>query len=91
MRTSLPVRSPPARSSSSNFSTARATRLSSSRSAPTSTRCPTARSAPNSHPDLLIAAAAEAAGVPILHYDEDYDRIAAITGQPAEWLAPRGT
>jgi predicted nucleic acid-binding protein len=43
------------------------------------------------HPDLLIAAAAEAAGVPILHYDEDYDRIAAITGQPTRWLAPAGS
>jgi predicted nucleic acid-binding protein len=43
------------------------------------------------HPDLLIAAAAEAAGVPVLHYDEDYDRIAAITGQEAHWLAPRGS
>jgi len=43
------------------------------------------------HPDLLIAAAAETAGVTVLHYDEDYDRIAAITGQPVRWLAPRGT
>lgn len=43
------------------------------------------------HPDLLIAAAAEAAGIPVLHYDEDYDRIAAITGQEVHWLAPRGT
>jgi len=43
------------------------------------------------HPDLLIAAGAEAAGVEILHYDEDYDRIAAITGQPVRWLAPRGS
>jgi predicted nucleic acid-binding protein len=43
------------------------------------------------HPDLLIAAAAEAAGFPVLHYDEDYDRIAAITGQEVHWLAPRGT
>ncbi len=43
------------------------------------------------HPDLLIAAGAEAAGVEILHYDEDYDRIAAITGQPIRWLAPRGS
>ena len=32
--------------------------------------------------DLLIAAAAEAASVTVLHYDEDFDRIAAITGQP---------
>ena len=43
------------------------------------------------HPDLLIAAAAEAAGATLLHYDEDYDRIAAITGQPTQWIAPRGT
>ena len=43
------------------------------------------------HPDLLIAAAAEAAGVTILHYDEDYDRIATVTGQPVRWLAPRGS
>jgi predicted nucleic acid-binding protein len=42
------------------------------------------------HPDLLIAAAAEAADVSVLHYDEDYDRIAAITGQPTRWLAPKG-
>jgi len=40
---------------------------------------------------LLIAAAAEAAGIGVRHYDEDYDRIAAIIGQPVRWLAPRGT
>jgi predicted nucleic acid-binding protein len=43
------------------------------------------------HADLLIAAAAESACLPLLHYDEDYDRIAAVTGQPVEWLAPRGS
>jgi predicted nucleic acid-binding protein len=43
------------------------------------------------HPDLLIAAVAESAGIPVLHYDEDYDRIAAVTGQPTRWLAPRGS
>jgi predicted nucleic acid-binding protein len=43
------------------------------------------------HPDLLIAAAAEAAGVTVLHYDEDYDRIAEITRQPVRWLAPKGS
>lgn len=43
------------------------------------------------HPDLLVAAAAESAGMPVLHYDEDFDRIAAITGQPVRWLAPRGS
>ena len=43
------------------------------------------------HPDLLIAAAAEAAGVPVVHYDEDYDRIAEMTGQATRWLAPVGS
>jgi len=43
------------------------------------------------HPDLLIAAAAETADIAVLHYDEDYDHIAAITGQPMRWLAPKGT
>jgi predicted nucleic acid-binding protein len=43
------------------------------------------------HPDLLIAAAAEAAGIPLLHYDEDYERIARVTGQDIRWLAPRGS
>ncbi len=42
------------------------------------------------HTDLLIAAAAESAGVELLHYDEDFDRIAAITGQPTRWIVPRG-
>lgn len=32
------------------------------------------------HPDLLVAAAAEAADVAVLHYDEDFDRTATITG-----------
>ena len=43
------------------------------------------------HADLLIAAAAESAGVELLHYDEDFDRIAAITGQPTSWIVPRGS
>ena len=42
-------------------------------------------------PDLVIAACAEAAGATVWHYDEDYDRIAAVTGQPAEWIVPRGS
>jgi predicted nucleic acid-binding protein len=42
-------------------------------------------------PDLVIAASAEAAGAVLWHYDEDYDRIAEITGQPVEWIAPRGS
>ena len=42
-------------------------------------------------PDLVIAAAAERAQLPLVHYDEDYDRISAITGQPTRWVTPRGT
>jgi predicted nucleic acid-binding protein len=42
-------------------------------------------------PDLLIAAAAEAKGLTVLHYDADFDRIAAVTGQPTEWVASPGT
>ncbi|MBC7461805.1 MAG: PIN domain-containing protein [Thermoleophilia bacterium] len=43
------------------------------------------------HMDLLIAAAAEQAGATLLHYDSDFDNIAEITGQPTEWIAPRGS
>jgi predicted nucleic acid-binding protein len=42
-------------------------------------------------PDLLIAATAELAGLTVLHYDEDYDRVGAITGQETEWVAERGS
>jgi predicted nucleic acid-binding protein len=42
-------------------------------------------------PDLLIAATGEAAGLTVLHYDGDYDLIASITGQPVEWVVPRGS
>jgi predicted nucleic acid-binding protein len=42
-------------------------------------------------PDLLIAAVAERHRVTVLHYDSDYDAIAAITGQPTQWIVPRGS
>lgn len=42
-------------------------------------------------PDLLIAAVAEREHVTVLHYDSDYDHIAAITSQPMQWVIPRGT
>jgi predicted nucleic acid-binding protein len=42
-------------------------------------------------PDLLIAACAEAAGLTVLHYDADYERIASVTGQPVQWVVPRGS
>jgi predicted nucleic acid-binding protein len=37
-------------------------------------------------PDVLIAAAAELAGLTVLHLDKDFELIAAITGQPTERL-----
>jgi predicted nucleic acid-binding protein len=40
--------------------------------------------------DLLIAAVAERAGLIVLHYDADYDLVAAVTGQPTQWVMPRG-
>jgi len=43
------------------------------------------------HPDLLVAAAAEAIGIPVLHYDQDFERIANVTNQPHRWLATRGS
>lgn len=42
-------------------------------------------------PDLLIAAAAEVRGLVVLHYDTDFDRIAAVTGQACEWVVPAGS
>ena len=27
----------------------------------------------------------------VLHYDADFDAIAAMTGQDVEWVAPRGS
>lgn len=42
-------------------------------------------------PDLVIAAVAELGRAVLWHYDQDYDRIVAVTGQPTEWIAPRGT
>jgi predicted nucleic acid-binding protein len=41
--------------------------------------------------DLLIAAAAEAAGLVVLHYDHDFDLIAGITSQPTEWIVAAGS
>ena len=42
-------------------------------------------------PDLLLAAAAEARNLTVLHYDADFDRIAIVTGQPCEWVVPAGS
>lgn len=41
--------------------------------------------------DLLTAAVAEHHGAVVLHYDADFEHIAATTGQPHVWIAPRGS
>jgi predicted nucleic acid-binding protein len=42
-------------------------------------------------PDLIVAACAEIGGLVVLHYDADYDRIAAVTGQQTQWVVARGS
>lgn len=42
-------------------------------------------------PDLMLAAIAQAHSAVVLHYDSDYERVADVTGQPHEWIIPRGT
>jgi predicted nucleic acid-binding protein len=41
--------------------------------------------------DLLTAAVAEHHQAIVLHYDHDFDHIAAATGQPVTWVVPRGS
>ncbi len=40
--------------------------------------------------DLLTAAVAEHHGAIVLHYDHDFDAIAAVSGQQTQWVVPRG-
>ena len=42
-------------------------------------------------PDLLIAAAAELAEIPVSHYDAHFELIAEVTGQPMRAIAPLGS
>jgi predicted nucleic acid-binding protein len=42
-------------------------------------------------PDLLIAAVAERHRVSVLHYDADFELISEVTGQPSQWVVPRGS
>lgn len=42
-------------------------------------------------PDLLIAAVAERHRLCLLHYDRDFELIAAITRQRAEWVVRAGS
>ncbi len=42
-------------------------------------------------PDLLVAATALEHDATVLHYDHDFDVIAAVTGLSARWIVPAGT
>ncbi|HEX9624777.1 MAG TPA: PIN domain nuclease [Streptosporangiaceae bacterium] len=42
-------------------------------------------------PDLLIAAVAERERVTVVHYDGDFEHIAAVTDQTVRWVVPRGS
>lgn len=42
-------------------------------------------------PDLLVAAAAERAEVPVLHYDRHFELIGELTGQEMRAIAPLGS
>ena len=41
--------------------------------------------------DLLTAAVAEHRGAVVMHYDADFEHIAATTGRPQQWIVPRGS
>jgi predicted nucleic acid-binding protein len=41
--------------------------------------------------DLLLAALAERQRVTLLHYDRDFDVVAAVTDQPMRWVVPAGS
>lgn len=43
------------------------------------------------HADLLIAVAAESAGVPVLHYGGDFDLITEVAGIDTRWVRPQGS
>lgn len=42
-------------------------------------------------PDLIISAAALKANLVVLHYDRDFERIAAVGGATQEWVVPQGS
>ncbi len=41
--------------------------------------------------DALVAAVAEARDLSVLHYDADFETVAALTGQAHQWITERGT
>ncbi len=41
--------------------------------------------------DLLVSATAEAADVPLVHYDRDYERVATVTDLQHMWMVAEGS
>jgi len=41
--------------------------------------------------DILTAAIAEHYGAIVVHYDADFEHIAAVSGQQTRWVVPRGS
>ena len=41
--------------------------------------------------DALVAAIAESRDLTVLHYDGDFETVAAVTGQRQQWIVGRGT
>lgn len=41
--------------------------------------------------DLLLAAAAEVADIPLIHYDRDYERVATVTDLQHRWMVTDGS
>lgn len=41
--------------------------------------------------DLVVAATAQAQRLTVIHYDRDFDTIAAFTEQAVEWVVPAGS
>ena len=41
--------------------------------------------------DALVASIAESRGLTVLHYDADFEMVSEVTGQPNQWIVPRGT
>lgn len=42
-------------------------------------------------PDLIISAAGFRANLVMLHYDSDFERLAAVGGARHEWVVPKGS
>ncbi|MHB8511905.1 MAG: PIN domain-containing protein [Actinomycetota bacterium] len=42
-------------------------------------------------PDLVISATAKVAGLTVLHYDADFERIARVGGAQQQWVVPKGS